>query len=252
MTLMASNKENQQPERTAVIADFDSLTVVELKRFLKDHGEYVSGTKAELVKRAKGTRELRKKTLNVLRTEDEFDANQQNFRRFMSPLGEKLPNPATLISGWATTDKIPMFKYNELYNYLVLSKQRTLDLEENNAKRQLKAKVFYEDRHAHSIEYHDITVENSHSFVKALVIPSFPTRAEKQQPDYKVWISMAKQTGRVHSAGCDCSAGYVLIFIHLLILKWLVIKKNKIAEHLKTVLKNAEWAIVNYHQMCTF
>ena len=40
MTLMASNKENQQPERTAVIADFDTLTVVELKRFLKNHGEF--------------------------------------------------------------------------------------------------------------------------------------------------------------------------------------------------------------------
>ena len=91
----------------------------------------------------------------------------------------------------------------------MLSQGRTIDKKQNNAKRQLKAKVFYEDRHVQSVQYHGIDQQITHCFVRAKVIPSMLTLNEKKKPDYVAWISMSKVTGHIHAAGCECSAGYV-------------------------------------------
>ena len=205
---MATNKENEPAVRKDL--DFDKLNVSELKLYLRDHGQYVSGLKSELIKRAKGTDILRKRPLSELNLEDENFEKRRNLERFVSPLGEKLPHPSSLKHGWIDDcEQIPDFSNLELYNYLVLSQGRTIDKEQNNAKRQLKAKVFYEDRHVHSVQYHEIDSKITHCFVRAKVIPSLPTINEKKKPDYVVWISMSKVTGHIHSAGCECSAGYV-------------------------------------------
>ncbi|KAK6186542.1 hypothetical protein SNE40_008562 [Patella caerulea] len=219
---MAANNENDKPEPNKI--EFDLLTVTELKSYLRNRGEYVMGKKAELVKRAIGANSLKKRPLEELRLEDENRGHQRRLERFISPLGEVLPDPISLKDGWSTdTRHIPMINNSDLYNYMVLSKRRTLDLGPNNAKRQLKAKVFYEDGHVHSVCYNDISHDNSHCYVKAKVIPSLPTQTVTQKPDYSVWICMAKVTGHVHAAGCDCSAGegescnHIAAFLHGLV-----------------------------------
>ncbi|ESO88647.1 hypothetical protein LOTGIDRAFT_165431 [Lottia gigantea] len=205
---MASNKENS--EREDLYLDFDKLNVNELKSYLRDHGQYVSGVKSELIKRAKGTDIFRQRPLSELVLEDRNFEERRNLERFVTPLGETLPHPSSLKQGWIDDcEQIPDFTNTELYNYLVLSQGRTVDKEKNNAKRQLKAKVFYEDRHVHSVQYHNIAAKITHCYVRAKVIPSMPTLNEKKKPDYLVWISMSKVTGHVHGAGRECSAGYL-------------------------------------------
>lgn len=200
---MTSNKENQRSDQRS----FDSFRVNELKSFLRDHGEYVTGTKAELVKRAKGVDILKKTPLSEIRIQDENRTKERHLERFVSPFGEKLPDPRSLVSGWTTIMDIPEFSKRDLYNYLVLSKKRTVDNQTNSANRQLKAKVFYEDRHVHSLLFNDIETDCSHCYVKGKVIPSLPSQNEKDKPDYNVWVCLSKETGHVHSAGCNCSAG---------------------------------------------
>ncbi|XP_046568875.1 uncharacterized protein LOC124277269 [Haliotis rubra] len=205
---MASIAEKQGGKTQDVNLNFDKLNVRELKTYLRNHGEHVSGNKSDLILRAKGVRDLGKRSIEDVNTYDVVSVRQRRFEKFLSPLGELLPDPLRLKNGWdSRVELMPSFSSSDLYNYLVLSKQRTLDTDPNNAKRQLKAKVYYEDRHVHSVRYHHISADCSHCYVNAKVIPSIPTQNMKQKPDYDVWVSLSKVTGRVHAAGCNCTAG---------------------------------------------
>jgi len=115
------------------------------------------------------------------------------------------------LSGWKDDiTLIPDLSNSDLYNYLVLNSQRTHDGKPTGAKRQLKAKVFYNDRHVHSVEYHEINKTISHCYIRASVIPSIPTQKENKK-DYSVWVCIAKVSGNVQTAGCGCEAGSVLL-----------------------------------------
>lgn len=187
--------------------DINKLKVPELKLFLRDHGLPVSGSKHELIERAIGANELGKKSIHELKKLDENFKRDRNLDRLVSPLGEKLPALSELKSGWIDDiSSIPCVTNNDLYNYLVLNNNRTFDSKPVGAKRQLKAKVFYSDRHLHSVKFHEIDTKLSHCYVKALVIPSIPTQKENKK-DYIVWACLSKITGQVHAAGCDCAAG---------------------------------------------
>ncbi|KAL5010529.1 hypothetical protein ScPMuIL_012834 [Solemya velum] len=81
-------------------------------------------------------------------------------------------------------------------------------------KRMLRSKVYYEDGHVFGVQsYCDITLDNevtadcSHCVIRAKVMPSFPKANEKQNPNHDTWLIMSKETGNVHSANCDCTAG---------------------------------------------
>lgn len=199
---MASNKENKSDTNL----DFDKCTVVQLKDYLRCRGEYVSGNKEELLKRAKGVELLKKRPLSEIQLSDQANDEQRRCERLVTPLGEKLPDPMTLKLGWSVEMKnIPHFQYGELYNYMVLSKKRSIDLESNQANRQtVKSKVFQNDRHLYDVQVNSLSEDTSHCFVKAKCIRSLP---DSKKPDYKVWVCLSKITGRVHSAGCDCDAG---------------------------------------------
>ena len=205
---MASNKENKENVGDKNL-DFDKLTVVQLKDYLRNRGEYVSGNKEELLKRAKGVQLLKKKPLSEIQLEDQINDEQRRCERLVTPLGEKLPDPMTLKKGWtADVKSIPHFQYSELYNYMVLSKKRSIDLESNKANRQtVKSKVFLNDRHLYDVYVNSLCDDTSHCFVRAKCIKSLPG---DKVPDYVVWVCLSKITGRVHSAGCGCDAGYVI------------------------------------------
>lgn len=177
----------------------ETLTVPALKNYLRVHGQYVTGNKADLVDRAKGIKLLPIKNVNELKSTDEKCTTDRNKQKLVSPLGEVLPDPNLLNSDWAKDlCKLPNFTENDVYNYLVLRMK---------AKRQLRSGIFYHDRHVHNIEYHDVNENCSHCIVRCLVIPSIPTSNKKNNPDHRVWVIMSKVTGNVHSADCNCTAG---------------------------------------------
>ena len=43
--------------------------------------------------------------------------------------------------------------------------------------------IFYNDRHVHSVEYHEINKTISHCYIRASVIPSIPTQKENKFTD---------------------------------------------------------------------
>ncbi|XP_041378712.1 uncharacterized protein LOC121390960 [Gigantopelta aegis] len=188
--------------------DLEKLSVRSLKVYLRDRGAHVSGTRPELVKRAKGVQLMKFKPLQELKANDLENTEHRKVQKFTSVFNENLPEPWTLNDNWESDiEKIPFMRTGDLYNYLVLNRNRTFDSNSTNAKRQLRAKVFYEDKHVHAIMYHNITVKCTHCYVKCKVIPSLPTGTVKQKPDYDVWVSLSKVSGNVHAAGCTCSAG---------------------------------------------
>ncbi|XP_069133552.1 uncharacterized protein [Argopecten irradians] len=93
---------------------------------------------------------------------------------------------------------VPDFSTKEIYNYVVLKMNR---------KKQLKSKVFYEDRHVHSLQICTIDENSSHCYVKCKVLPSIPSANRNISPDHDVWVMMSKVSGCVNSAECNCTAG---------------------------------------------
>lgn len=76
-----------------------------------------------------------------------------------------------------------------------------------NSKRQLKSRVFYEDGHVQKVEINTVCKEASHCYVRASVLPSFPTADKRKSPEYQPWVLLSKVTGCIHSAFCNCPAG---------------------------------------------
>ncbi|XP_052777282.1 uncharacterized protein LOC128214699 [Mya arenaria] len=197
---MVSNKEVGDP------CQFDKLSVRELKINLRDRGAHVSGNRPELIKPARGLVQIRKRTLKEINIQDNNNKLEQQEELFTTPLAEKLPEPGSLKGCWEDDVlKIPFFRTQDLYNYLVLNRSRTFDNQNMNARKQLKAKVFYEDGHVHSVKYNQISHKCSHYYVRAKVIPSLPGSDVKKK-DYEPWACLSKVSGKVHAAGCNCAA----------------------------------------------
>jgi len=179
-----------------------------LRNFLRDHGEFISGNKTELIERAKGAIAIGAKPLKEVLRIDEENGHNRSVHKLITPLGEELPDPILLKANWTSSvDEIPTIGEKDIYNYLVLNTQRTFDNQQMKATRALKAKVFFEDGHVHSLSYNHIRAQCSHCFVKCKVMPSITTQKENQKPDYDVWLCMSKMSGQIHSAGCNCTAG---------------------------------------------
>ncbi|XP_045163375.2 uncharacterized protein LOC123527777 [Mercenaria mercenaria] len=189
------NKENE-PYLSDI--EIDKLNVSQLKDYLRFHNQYVSGKKNELVLRAKGVQKLGLNDLQQEQRNAEVNFEKRKTEKLVTPLGEKLPNPETLKTWSNDLMEFPNFSDGDIYNYFVL-KMKT--------KKQLRSKVYYADRHVHSILYHDINEKCEHCFVKCKVLPSLPSANVKDNPDHNVWLCLSKVTGQVHSAECDCTAG---------------------------------------------
>ena len=138
---MASNKGISEAY------DIEKTKVCDLRQYLKNHGLPVSCSKYELQRRVKSACEMGRKPLSVIENEDLESDEARRLERLITPFGEDLPEPTLLKTGWTNdVQQIPSFTTNDLYNYLVLNNRRTFDGNASQAKRQLKAKVFYKDR----------------------------------------------------------------------------------------------------------
>lgn len=182
---------------------FDKMTKKQLIEFLKKCRQPTFGNKPELVRRARGAKELGL-DLNNDRPSDNLVVSLKD--RIITPLGENLPVPSHLTEGWVTDcEHFPDLTENEVYNYLVLSK-RTFDSNQQSARRQLKARIFYDEGHVQNIELNLVSQDSSHCIVKCNCLPSIPTKDKNKKPAYRTWVCLSKVTGRVHTAECNCVA----------------------------------------------
>ncbi|KAL3863029.1 hypothetical protein ACJMK2_004811 [Sinanodonta woodiana] len=149
-------------------------TVERLKRFLKEHRQYVSGQALEFRERALGV--LCLQTPSEININNANQCNQETLEiGKYTTLGETLPKPDTL-DGWRDdVSTISDFSERELYNGLVLKTSRTFTRAPCDIVKQLKAKQFYEDNHIHSVHYQNVNSRYSHAYVRCSVIPSLPT-----------------------------------------------------------------------------
>jgi len=189
--------DNKENDRFLQDCEIDGLNVSDLKEYLRTHNQYVSGKKSELILRAKGVRKLGLSNLNHA-TEDAVKFERRKTEKLVTPLGETLPHPKTLTSWTNDLTSLPDFSERDIYNYFVLKM---------NTKKQLRSKVYYADKHVHSILFHNVHSQCEHCFVKAKVIPSLPSANAKDNPDHDVWLCMSIVSGQVHSAECNCTAG---------------------------------------------
>jgi hypothetical protein len=130
---------------------------VKLRHFLQENNQIISGSKKELIERARGVLVLR-----LTAVDGDSDSGDGSLEPKISfPDGRPLPN-INLLTNW-TTDfaNIPDFTEKDIYNYLVIKM---------NIKRQLKSKVFLEDKHVHSVEYSPISDDSSHGVIRCKVI----------------------------------------------------------------------------------
>ncbi|XP_021373558.1 uncharacterized protein LOC110463357 [Mizuhopecten yessoensis] len=178
--------------------ELEKFKVPQLKQYLSKHGQVGGGKKAVLLERAKGIAILKVKPVECLKQQDyNYDCVRRE-EKLVMPLGEVIPDP-TLLKGWSSDlSSIPNFSETDIYNYLVLARK---------AKRQLKSKVFYKDRHVHDVQVHPVNDTCTHCLVKCKVIPSLPSGNKKENPDYTIWTCLAKVSGNVLSANCNCTAG---------------------------------------------
>jgi hypothetical protein len=174
----------------------------ELQDFLKECQQPTFGNEPELIERVIGAKAL---GLDITSKTNTRKVLQNIKTSVLTPLGEHLPTPSHLKDVWSSNcDEFPEFTQKELYNYLVLSKHRSYDDSEMGTRRQLKAKVFYQERHISDIKCHQISE-------KCSCLPSIPTKDKKKKPAYQTWVCLSKVTATVQTAECNCVAGYVLI-----------------------------------------
>ncbi|XP_070202256.1 uncharacterized protein [Littorina saxatilis] len=116
------------------------------------------------------------------------------------------------LQGWCNPEAVALADWpditdKELYNFMVYKCNKAVDKGRKNARRQLKAHVFYDDRHVHSVSYHPVAKDSDQCYLKCLVIPSAASSNTSKYPDRKVWLSASKVTGQIAKAYCDCTAG---------------------------------------------
>ena len=137
-------------------SEINTLTLNQLKNYLRRYNQNVTGKKAELTLRAKGVSKLVKADV-ICGKAPTSQFERRHTEKLVNPRGEKLPAPFSLVNWVKDLLKIPHFTEGDIYNYFVLKM---------GIKKSLRAKVYYTDRHVYDIQYWSISYVCDHCFVK--------------------------------------------------------------------------------------
>ena len=99
---------------------------------------------------------LQLRSVESIVSNDEQTHERRVKQKLLTPLDEVVPDPRSLKGWFDNISEIPDFTEGDDYNYLVITMK---------AKRQLKSRVFFEDRHVHDLKYHTINEKCSHCLV---------------------------------------------------------------------------------------
>ena len=173
----------------------------ELQRWLKAHGLKTTGRKQELIDRVIKAKEDGTGTIQEREKREKKVRETRAAEKLRGP-SENLPDPRTLNNWTNDLSKLPQISYKEIIDYLVYGSCKFFQREDMKCFKQLKAFKFFKDGHVQKIELSLISEESSYCFVKAAVLPSM-----RQDRLYRTWISVVKETAKVFSADCNCTAG---------------------------------------------
>ena len=186
------------------MADQQALQVLkkdELKTWLKARELKVSGSKQDLIARVSKAKHDGTELLVVKEIREKNEREKRMIEKLKTPF-EDLPNPKTL-SNWTTDlSDLPDITIDEIKDYLVYDKCKFYVKEDMNCLKQLKAFKFFKDGHVQDIKFCDICAASNYCFVKAKILPSMRT-----DRIYETWVSIVKETAKVISADCNCTAG---------------------------------------------
>lgn len=173
----------------------------ELQKWLRASGLKTTGRKQELIERVIKARNDGTETIEERETREKQARETRAAEKLQSP-SEDLPDPRTLNNWTRDLSKLPPISYKEIIDYLVYGSCKFFQREDMKCFKQLKAFKFFKDGHVQKIELSVISERSSYCFVKAIVLPSM-----RQDRVYSTWISLVKETAKVFSADCNCTAG---------------------------------------------
>ena len=87
-----------------------------MKDYLRRFGQYVTGNKEALIKRAVGVRKLNLKDKMIVEMEDCAGNSERRNGKRTTPLGETISDPKGLINWSMDVSVIPDFCENDIYN----------------------------------------------------------------------------------------------------------------------------------------
>ena len=173
----------------------------ELQRWLKARSLKTTGQKQGLIDRVIKSKKDGTETIEERETREKKVRETRAVEKLCST-SENLPDPKTLNNWTKDLSKLPQISYNEIIDYLVYGSCKFFQREDMKCFKQLKAFKFFKDRHMQKIELSLVSEKSSYCFVKAAVLPSM-----RQDCIYRTWISVVKETAKVFSADCNCTAG---------------------------------------------
>ncbi|CAB4012346.1 Poly P3, partial [Paramuricea clavata] len=173
----------------------------ELKTWLKARGLKVSGRKQDLITRVTKAEQDGTELLVNREMREKNEREKRMIDKLKTPF-EDLPNPKTLNNWTEDLSYLPVITVNEIKDYLVYGKCKFYAKEDMKCFKQLKAFKFFMDGHVQDIKLSIINATSNYCFVKAKILASMRTDRV-----YETWISVVKETAKVLSADCNCTAG---------------------------------------------
>ncbi len=181
------------------------MKVDELKNFLRLRGLKVSGKKEELAARVFVAYENNlpiKKTAEEVETEIASEYQQ----KLLIEDGVLIPDPLTVQDGWLSEDMgikfWPLTLYPDIFNFLAFHPNELASSDLSDYKTS-KAYNYYSQGWLSPLHFHNIEGDSKVCLLKGSCRPS----QRINDTHHKLWICIAKKSGKILRAHCTCMAG---------------------------------------------
>ena len=191
-------------EQTMDLDRISKMKVEELKDFLRLRGLKVSGKKEELVARVFVAAE---NDVPILKTAVEVQAEiAEDYDSKLLVEGVRIPDPFAIANGWVPEDESvklwPMTLYPDIFNFLSFypSELKSQDL---NDYKLSKAYSYYSTGWLNPLSYHPVSESST-----VCVLKSACKQSQRiNDTPHKLWVCLAKKSGKILKAHCTCMAG---------------------------------------------
>ena len=194
------------------VDELKKWTVKKLKGWLEDHGLKRSGTKDILVKRVfRGFQNMLDSDSSVDNSDSELEFSQK-----MDMDLTKLDSSWTSVSN----DNLPDISDKDIENYFLYQTNPTSGKRARFQRHLKKARKFSAENFLRDILYHNVSAESEVCYIKSKCKPSMRTivhvgNTGKTANLYSLNVCIAKSTGHVMTAYCDCKAGEAGLCAHV-------------------------------------
>ena len=180
------------------------MKVEELKSYLRLRALKVTGKKDELVARVFAAME---NNVRPVKTAEEVEREiQAEYANKLQLVDEHLPDPFLVTDNWLSEEDgliyWPMVLYPDIFNYLSFNPSE-LGSKDLSDYKSCKAYSYYKCGWLQAIQYNKIDESSKYCMMKT------DCRKSERINDtfHKLWVILAKKTGKIVSAHCTCMAG---------------------------------------------